>query len=410
MINVDLKIEITKRGLLEEGSLNYLFDLYLPLIGKDSAFLYMFLMNSIKTNRIFSTTNELINKCEMSLQDFLFAKKTLESIGLLSFYEKNDSSSYLYILNDVETPKNFFNNLVLKGLFIETVGEERFFEIINKYETKVNEEDYVNQSAKIQDSFQVIFDVKALDMNNGDKLLGRSKNNIKDNFSDIKLLNYLKKNTQINVKEFDEKYIEFAHKVGTLYGLSEEVIGSILSECYNPFGPKGRKFDENEVKRKAKAVVKSFTPNEIKVLKKSNVNGNSEWATKIRKYEETAPRLFLKEKQNGIDVVDADKNLLERLAFEFNFSSGMINALIDFVLTKKDGELSKNYILKLASTLIRKKCKSTLDVVNVLYDESKATIKAKNEEDQIKNDDSFDDEEVDFSKFANSEVDFDLGD
>ena len=26
MINVDLKIEITKRGLLEEGSLNYLFD------------------------------------------------------------------------------------------------------------------------------------------------------------------------------------------------------------------------------------------------------------------------------------------------------------------------------------------------------------------------------------------------
>ena len=193
MINVDLKIEITKRGLLEEGSLNYLFDLYLPLIGKDSAFLYMFLMNSIKTNRIFSTTNELINKCEMSLQDFLFAKKTLESIGLLSFYEKNDSSSYLYILNDVETPKNFFNNLVLKGLFIETVGEERFFEIISKYETKVNEEDYVNQSAKIQDSFQVIFDVKALDMNNGDKLLGRSKNNIKDNFSDIKLLNYLKK-------------------------------------------------------------------------------------------------------------------------------------------------------------------------------------------------------------------------
>ena len=88
----------------------------------------------------------------------------------------------------------------------------------------------------------------------------------------------------------------------------------------------------------------------------------------------------------------------------------MINTLIDFVLTKKDGELSKNYILKLASTLIRKKCKSTLDVVNVLYDESKTTIKSKNEEDQIKNDDSFDEEEVDFSKFANSEVDFNLGD
>ena len=129
MINVDLKIEITKRGLLEEGSLNYLFDLYLPLIGKDSAFLYMFLMNSIKTNRIFSTTNELINKCEMSLQDFLFAKKTLESIGLLSFYEKNDSSSYLYILNDVETPKNFFNNLFSCStiIYMTEFIIERFF-------------------------------------------------------------------------------------------------------------------------------------------------------------------------------------------------------------------------------------------------------------------------------------------
>ena len=48
--------------------------------------------------------------------------------------------------------------------------------------------------------------------------------------------------------------------------------------------------------------------------------------------------------------------------------------------------------------------------VNVLYDESKTTIKAKNEAAQIENDDSFDDEEVDFSKFANSEVDFNLGD
>ena len=409
MINTDLKIEIFKRGLLEDGSISYLFDLYLPLIGKDSAFLYLFLMNSIKSNRTFNSTDELVKLSEMSLQDFLFAKKTLESIGLLSFYEKNDSSSYLYIINDVETPKNFFNNLVLKGLFVETVGEQRYFEIIKKYENVINVDDYIDKSSKIQDSFQVIFDVKALKMDGGDTLLGRSKNNIKDNFSDIKLINYLKKNTQINIKEFDEKYIEFAHKVGTLYGLSEDVIGSILSECYNPFGPKGLKFDENEVKRKAKAIVKSFSPNDIKVLKKSSIKGNSEWAIKVQKYEETAPRIFLKEKQNGVDVVDADKNLLERLAFEFNFSNGMINALIDFVLLKKDGELSKNYVLKLASTLIRKKCKSTLDVINVLYDETKVV---KNDEKIVENSkkDDIDDEEVNFSDYLDSDINFDLGD
>lgn len=39
----------------------------------------------------------------------------------------------------------------------------------------------------------------------------------------------------------------------------------------------------------------------------------------------------------------------------------MINALLDQVLKTKNGELSKNYVLKIATTLVRKGCKNTLD-------------------------------------------------
>lgn len=406
MINTDLSIEIKKRGLLEIESIQYLFDLYLPIIGKDGAFLYLFLMNSIKSKKTFINLNDLVKESEMNLQDFIFSKKTLESIGLLSSYESSNNNSYLFVINDVETPKNFFNNLLLQGLLLDTIGEKRYIELMNKYKVEDIDSDYLDISAKFDDSFKVTLSLNSISPKQTDsQLVGRVKNSLRDNFSDTKLINYLKKNTQINVKEFDDENLNFAHKIGTLYGLSEEMVGSILNECYNPFGPKGYKFDRNMVRRKAKAIVKSFNPKDLQLVKKSSIKGDSDWIKKIEIYESTSPREFLKRKQNGVDVVEADKNLLDKLAFEIGLNSGMINALIDFVLTNKNGELSKNYVLKLASTLIRKNCKSTLDVVNALYDDNKSQ-QALSKDEISKPEEG----EIDVTQYEDMNIDYDLGD
>ena len=124
MINVDLKIEITKRGLLEEGSLNYLFDLYLPLIGKDSAFLYMFLMNSIKTNRIFSTTNELINKCFLGsckFKSYNYDYNSKNQEDLLQFYEKHILEYQKMLTDNLQNIKS--NQILIRhGLILDIKG------------------------------------------------------------------------------------------------------------------------------------------------------------------------------------------------------------------------------------------------------------------------------------------------
>ena len=60
-------------------------------------------------------------------------------------------------------------------------------------------------------------------------------------------------------------------------------------------------------------------------------------------------------------------------------TNGMINALLDYVLINKNGELNRAYVEKIASTLIRKGAKNTLDVLEILDKNSKKVKQEKNE-------------------------------
>ena len=130
MIELSSEIKLIKNGLLNFEGSKFLFDLYLPLIGSDATFLYLFFANKVKKEEDDSTLEKLVNESQLNLQNFLLAKKTLESIGLISFFKKKNEEKYLLIVTDVLTPKNFFNNLTLKGLFCQRVGSEEAEKIL----------------------------------------------------------------------------------------------------------------------------------------------------------------------------------------------------------------------------------------------------------------------------------------
>ena len=248
MIELSSEIKLIKNGLLNFEGSKFLFDLYLPLIGSDATFLYLFFANKVKKEEDDSTLEKLVNESQLNLQNFLLAKKTLESIGLISFFKKKNEEKYLLIVTDVLTPKNFFNNLTLKGLFCQRVGSEEAEKILKKYEIKRSYKDYENISAKINDSFTIDFNPDFLELNKGMELEGYNKNEIRDDFSLVKFLNYLKKETQIRVNSISDEELDYIKRIATLYGLKEKDIGGILTECFIPEESKGNKVDQAKLK------------------------------------------------------------------------------------------------------------------------------------------------------------------
>ena len=216
MIELSSEIKLIKNGLLNFEGSKFLFDLYLPLIGSDATFLYLFFANKVKKEEDDSTLEKLVSESQLNLQNFLLAKKTLESIGLISFFKKKNEEKYLLIVTDVLTPKNFFNNLTLKGLFCQRVGSEEAEKILKKYEIKRSYKDYDNISAKINDSFTIDFNPDFLELNKGMELEGYNKNEIRDDFSLVKFLNYLKKETQIRVNSISDEELDYIKRIATL--------------------------------------------------------------------------------------------------------------------------------------------------------------------------------------------------
>lgn len=384
MIDITTELKIVKKGLLSLDSIDYLFDLYLPLIGSNATFLYVFLLKKVRGENVKTNFTDLINESGLDLQTFMLSKKSLESIGLISFLENKNDTSYMILVNDALTPKNFFSNLILKGLFVQTVGEKKLKDILKKYDCSIDDKQYKDISAKINDSFVIDFNPSFIDVDSSMNLESINKNVLKDDFSDVNLFNYLKKNTQISITAFSDEELDFIHSVATLYGLKEKDIGALLVDCFDFTAEKGKKLDKDKLKKVAKTYVRSYKVSTNKTDAKTVINSTSDLASLVKYYESISPRKFLMSKQNGVEISDADKNLLEELKFNLGFSNGIINALIDYVLRAKNGELSRNYILKIGTTLIRKGCKNTLDCINILNRTKQDISKAKKENDTYK--------------------------
>lgn len=385
---------LKKSGLLDYESISFLKDFYLPLVSHDGVFLYVFLLEEIKGNHLEGKIDDLLNDSTMSAQDFMLAKKCLESVGLLNTY-RNEDDEYLFVLNDPLTPKNFIKNLTLRGLLIQTIGNDRFEELKNKYAYEMpNLKKYKDESARINDSFEINFDADSVKKIDSSKFVGRNKSVLNDSFSDVKLINYISKNSQLTSKSFSLNEIEYIHAIGSLYGLKEDVVGHMAIECYVAKEALGNRLDQQHFKQLANTYVKSFKITDLK-FKKTKIDSDSDWARRIKVYEETSPRAFLKGKQNGIEVTSSDLSILEELRLEYGFTNGMINALIDYVLEKQNGDLNRNYIMKIAATLIRKKVGETLDVINALHKNESAKSSETAKEKKVEEEEyEFTDEEL----------------
>lgn len=377
MFTLESFYSLKRRGILTLVNNGFLYNLYLPLIGYKALFIYAFLVNEYLSNQIENKVSYLLKKCQMSTSDFLLNKKSLESIGLIQTLEKDDS--YVFVLKSVLSPNDFFNNVVLKGLYVSKVGKDEALKMMKFYEIDdVNFNEYVDISAGVNETFKIDFAPEDCNLNKDAKLVTINKNVIKDSFDDTKLIECIAKTTNIEIKELTEDDIHEMHRLGTLYGLSESIMSFILSEGYDFSLPENHKIDYKYCNNRCKLEVGKYKIYNQK-KEKIKINSGSKIANLINDYENTSPRLFLKNKQNGVNPVRADLDIIDYLSNNMGLSSGVINCILDYTLTQLQNKLNKKYCEKVAASIIREGIKNSLDAYSYLH-----PIKKVNKTEQIK--------------------------
>ncbi|MBQ3001663.1 MAG: DnaD domain protein [Bacilli bacterium] len=350
-------------------------DFYSPIVGVMASSLY----NSFFTVLEFGKTESnpikhevLCKKLKLTEEAFLEARRSLEAIGLLDTYVKSTpyEVQYLYVVKNVLTPYQFLTNSMYSNLLNVALGEEGYMNIIGEYMVhRYNVVEFEN----ITSSFDEVFEV------------GYYKSN-----DESWWINDTPQNITIKAKHFDYDY--FLVLVGASNLVSDEVLRS--SELYHEINQlafvfmltaeelkevvlsasNGQTVDFDMLRHYARRAYEDKNKGiAIKHKKNVIVSTNDKLVTAL---ETLSPAEIIKNKY-GTAPTGSEIEMFNRLLNDTGVSVGVLNALILYVLSNKNGEIpSYNYFLKILNTWIRQNVKTTLDALEIINNPPKTKARS----------------------------------
>ena len=370
--------EIRLASIVSNVDKDVLVELYQPLIGAAATMLYLTLLKQRRNDEEDSlyVTERLINITQFAPGMILSARHMLEAVGLLRTYEKKSAEGryYIYVLYSPKSPKDFFDDVLFKGLLIQYVGDKESKRLAFKYKINLEiPEDYSEVSSSFVDVFHPDYDDPSFRKEFGGSIVGHDPGRVKINFRfELFLRHVHAKNPQILEAAFHKKDVKEIERLATLFGLDEEQMADIIVDEYDPHSHPH--LDYHNVTSRAEDAVKY----KIHVPKASNsrskVSGDGVLKKKIQLMDEVNPAFFLKMLQNNTEPAKSDLKIIDALSAGYGFPNGVINAIIDYTLSKNNNVLSKNYCEKVAASLAREKIETTVDAMNYL---NKISVTAK---------------------------------
>ena len=360
--------EIRLASLISNVDKDVILELYQPLIGYTASILYLTLLKQKRneSDEEFVFTHEnLLLLMQIAPGNLLSARQILEGAGLLRTYEKvnEDTRFYTYVLYAPKNPKEFFDDILFKGMLIQYLGEKEAKRLASHYKVDMKiDEDFKEVSATFVDVFNPNYDDPSFSKKIGSDIVGHEVGRVKISFSYDLFFKYIEGHSQIVKEAFGKKDMREIERIATLFGLDETTMASIIIDEFDP--SMNPHFNSASVIEKAKDSIKY--PFLTKKNTRSKINSNSVLSKKIRMMEDTSPIDWLKLLQRNTKLASADIAIIESLSSNYGFSNGIINAVIDYVLTKNNNVLSKNYCEKIASSLAREDIETTIDAMNYL--------------------------------------------
>ena len=364
--------EIRLASLVSNVDKDVIIELYQPLIGAISSIVYLTLVKQKRneSDEDIYSLESLLNNMQLPINSFTNARRNLEAVGLLKTYESvnNDIHRYIFELFAPKTPKEFFNDILFKGLLIQYVGEKEALRLANSYEinTNIDKDKFDDISASFVEIFNPDYDHISFTKNVGENLATHNSKKIASDINIDIVFNLVEENSQIK-KESLLEYSNGIKQLATLFNLNEDNIASVIIDSYNETMKPHLNMKVAFNKAKDKAYYPRLNNKEETKINYTNseINSDTIIANKIKLMEETGPAVFLEYLQNNTKVAPADLYVINSL-INLNLPNGIINAIVDYTLTKKNNILDKFFAEKIASGILREGITTTIDAMNYM--------------------------------------------
>lgn len=352
--------------------------LYQPFISSDALSLYFTLWSEQNRQDIFEleTHDRLIKTLGISVNDFVEARKKLEATGLIQTFirKKDDINYYIYLLFAPKTPKEFFKDILFKGLLTKAIGEKETYRLMSYFASKeVNLEGYQEISATFPFVFSLEYDSNIFkNSGNSIRLRGRKIKSIDQGFDFAIFYKNLFDNHQILQSSFTKEDSKEISRLSLLFGLDELQMSEFVSQIYN--------FEDEKHLDHEKLYNLAVKANQFGIIRnthESNIQypDENEFGKYANLVSNIPPFEFLKLKQGYTNPAPSDVRLINQLSSEMNLEFGVINVLIDYVLRKYNNQLSKELVLKIAGSLKRSKIETAYDAISYFYRSNKRNDK-----------------------------------
>ena len=340
--------------------------LYMPLIGPRSLNIYMTLGTFINQGDSESIKNGHLKLFQMlqvhKESEFIKSRNELEAVGLLSVYTSGDI--YVYTLNRVLSPEEFFKNDVLKTFLYQKVGETEFQNIMCEF--LVHQID-LSMFKNITKSFDDVFEI---DDNQGVNYLTELNSLLTLSSGDqVKVNNphfdYQYFNVLINALDvidselISSRYLyDLVNRYSFLYQLTTEEIKDAIIASVQVSG----NIDEELFKKTCKKIYDGHAV-KPKIVKTKTSNNDDKLISLL---EQSSPNVIV---QNlfGVGLVGSEIEMFDRILNTTGISLGILNVLIIYVLQDKQGEVpSYNYFDKIIKTWQRMGISSTKEAMDYI--------------------------------------------
>ncbi len=367
-------LEVRLASLIADYDRDTLSNLYQPMIGFEALALYMTLWSEANNERIspLCTHEQVFLRMRIPAGAYVEARKYLEATGLLKTFvsQGQDFKIYHYELYAPKSPRGFFDDALLYGMLIKSIGENNANRLKNIYLVEPKHDYGEEITTKFAEMFHPQFNDDAfLEAANEDKLVkGRNSGKIKGQFSYEQFFKSLSEISQITESAFHKTEMKEIERLATLNGVNEEETAKLVNQLYDEEKKKGTRIDFEKLAK----VMQEKTDYKYRRSGRANHNepnlndGTSDLARKINLMEMKSPKDYLSYLQGGTKPASADLKVINDLSKNYHLPNPVINAVVDYVLYKADNVLSRPYAEKVAVSLVRENILTAVDAMNYL--------------------------------------------
>lgn len=383
--------KVIQGSLIADYDYQTVINFYQPIIGYKAAILYFTLIEELHYQEWseINTHENLLKKMQISLGDFLDARKKLEAIGLVrSFRKENEDGKahfYIYKLYAPKTVNEFVNDPCFAPLLASSISFKEFNKIKNHYHKNEIGEEYDEISAHFKDEYQVLNSLPK-DM----QILSRTSGDISSGFKQKDFFEAINK-FGIKKEAFNREQLYQIERIALLFGINEKFMGELVFASFDKDASPNLDIDKLYMSAQNSIIYptnKKNGDNDPKIYEENN-----DFAIKINKMNTTSPYEYFRQISNQQYPSPSDIAILNDLSNKYHLSIGVINCLVYYTLEALDMSFPRPYCEKLASNLARKGVSNAMEAYNILYG-SKKKVKYKTNEKEDSKDENKDEEEI----------------